>query len=357
MAGRPRAQIGWATIRLGTLALGIVVVGNVGSAAWLPAHPRVPEIDARNWTYQLQDYDLRQIRESRFDLIVMDYSSTGGADGEFTAEQIRALRQDGPCGDRTVLAYMSIGEAEDYRFYWDPSWVDANGDPKASAPAYLGPTNPAWEGNYKVRYWLKAWQRVIYGTAQGTGKSYLDRILDAGFDGVYLDIVDGFEYWGPRELDGTDERRKAPADMVRFIKRLARYARKTRGRPGFLVVPQNGAGIISADSYPDAADADKEAARQRRRYFRVVSGIGAEDLFYVGGRDENNSLHPQNYRMKFLDQFAGAGKTVLSIDYLTRPNLIEGFWQRATARGYLPYATVRDLDQLTIPAGHAPTCS
>ena len=42
-----------------------------------------------------------------------------------------------------VLAYLSIGEAEDYRGYWDPSWVDASGVPiPGVAPAWLGAENP-----------------------------------------------------------------------------------------------------------------------------------------------------------------------------------------------------------------------
>ncbi len=45
--------------------------------------------------------------------------------------------------------------------------------------------------NYKVRYWEDGWQDIIFGN----DNSYLKKILDAGFDGVYLDIIDGFEYF------------------------------------------------------------------------------------------------------------------------------------------------------------------
>jgi len=33
--------------------------------------------------------------------------------------------------------------------------------------------------------------QIIYGN----NNSYLKKILDAGFDGVYLDIIDAFEYF------------------------------------------------------------------------------------------------------------------------------------------------------------------
>jgi cysteinyl-tRNA synthetase len=38
---------------------------------------------------------------------------------------------------------------------------------------------------------MKEWQDIIFGDADG----YLDRIMNAGFDGVYLDIIDAFEYF------------------------------------------------------------------------------------------------------------------------------------------------------------------
>ena len=79
---------------------------------------------------------------------------------------------------------MSIGEAEDYRFYWDDSW--STGD-----PVWLDRENPNWAGNFKVRYWEDEWQEIVLSGAN----SYLGGILSAGFDGVYLDIIDGFEYF------------------------------------------------------------------------------------------------------------------------------------------------------------------
>jgi cysteinyl-tRNA synthetase len=79
---------------------------------------------------------------------------------------------------------MSIGEAEDYRYYWQTEWEK---DP----PSWLAEENPEWSGNYKVQYWNKDWQNIIYGK----GNSYLNKILDVGFDGVYLDIIDAFQYF------------------------------------------------------------------------------------------------------------------------------------------------------------------
>ena len=79
---------------------------------------------------------------------------------------------------------MSVGEAEDYRYYWQNNW-------STNKPNWLDAENPNWPGNYKVKYWDKNWQNIIVGNDQ----SYTKKILDANFDGVYLDIIDAFEYY------------------------------------------------------------------------------------------------------------------------------------------------------------------
>lgn len=86
---------------------------------------------------------------------------------------------------RLVISYMSIGEAEDYRYYWESAW-----DRRADRPEWIVSENPNWPGNYVVAYWEPAWQQIIVGE-----DGYLSRILDAGFDGVYLDIIDAFEHF------------------------------------------------------------------------------------------------------------------------------------------------------------------
>ena len=54
-----------------------------------------------------------------------------------------------------------------------------------SAQAFLGPENPDWKGNYKVRYWQPEWQALI--------QARIVELADAGFDGAYLDIIDAWE--------------------------------------------------------------------------------------------------------------------------------------------------------------------
>lgn len=127
-----------------------------------------------------QDF-IDDISSTNYDIILMDLYHNEEA---YTSDEISQLKIKDNHGSRLVIAYMSIGEAEDYRFYWDNSW-------NSKKPVWLDKENPDWAGNYKVRYWEQSWQEIIYGN----DNSYLKNILSAGFDGVYLDIIDGFEYF------------------------------------------------------------------------------------------------------------------------------------------------------------------
>ncbi|MCR5453827.1 MAG: endo alpha-1,4 polygalactosaminidase [Bacteroidales bacterium] len=142
--------------------------------------------DVQNFLYILElskfkskDDFISKVCATNYDLIVMDLFFYD--DLAFTAEDVERLRQKANGGKRMVVCYMSIGEAEDYRFYWQEDW-------KNNPPEFLDEENPDWEGNYKVKYWTKSWQDVILN-------QYLPKIIDAGYDGVYLDIIDAFEYY------------------------------------------------------------------------------------------------------------------------------------------------------------------
>ncbi|MDA3952369.1 MAG: endo alpha-1,4 polygalactosaminidase [Bacteroidales bacterium] len=120
---------------------------------------------------------------TNYDLLIMDYFF-GDDNLEFTGQEVQELKQKANGGNRLVVIYMSIGEAEDYRYYWDDSWT-------VGSPEWVEAENPEWEGNYKVQYWNSEWQSIIFGD----DNAYLDKIINAGFDGVYLDIIEGFEYF------------------------------------------------------------------------------------------------------------------------------------------------------------------
>ncbi|PIE98753.1 MAG: hypothetical protein CR988_01930 [Treponema sp.] len=132
--------------------------------------------------YESKDEFIDAVTATNYDLLIMDLFFYD--DILFTSDEVNRLRKKKNGGERLVIAYMSIGEAEDYRYYWKDEW-------NKEKPGWLDAENRNWAGNYKVKYWDKDWQKIIFGN----DNSYLKKILDAGFDGVYLDIIDAFDYY------------------------------------------------------------------------------------------------------------------------------------------------------------------
>lgn len=135
--------------------------------------------------YGTRENFLKRLRETDYDLLIIDLYF---GDRPWTPEEIATLGTKKDGGKRLVYAYMSIGEAEDYRKYWNPEW-------EARRPDWLAESNEEWEGSYKVRYWRKEWKDILCGSSD----AYLDRILRAGFDGAFLDVVDTFYYFEEME--------------------------------------------------------------------------------------------------------------------------------------------------------------
>jgi cysteinyl-tRNA synthetase len=125
---------------------------------------------------------INAITSTNYDLLIMDLFFDDGT--EFTATEIHQLKNKANGGKRLVISYMSIGEAENYRYYWQTSW-------SSNKPSWIDSENPEWAGNFKVKYWEQEWQNIIFGN----NNSYLQKIISANYDGVYLDIIDAFEYY------------------------------------------------------------------------------------------------------------------------------------------------------------------
>ncbi len=144
--------------------------------------------DAKNFLYLINPASfsskqqfINELKNTDYDIIIIDLFFNEEILTSFDIEQLK-LKKNGR--KRLVICYMSIGEAEDYRYYWRAEW-------ETNPPSFLCEQNPNWPGNYKVKYWDPLWQSIIYGNET----SYLKKIIDVKFDGVYLDIIDAYEYF------------------------------------------------------------------------------------------------------------------------------------------------------------------
>lgn len=128
-----------------------------------------------NPSFSTKQQFIQAVQATNYDLVLIDLYFN---EEMLTATDVAALKTKANGGSRLVICYMSIGEAEDYRYYWNT--LDKT---------LVCQENPDWKGNYAVKYWEGDWKSIIYGNDQ----SYLKKILDAGFNGVYLDIIEAYE--------------------------------------------------------------------------------------------------------------------------------------------------------------------
>ncbi len=291
-----------------------------------------PIDQAQNWTYQLQNADPQQVASSGFDMIVMDYSRDGTDAEQYTKDEIQQIKNSGTI----PICYISIGEAEDYRFYWSTNWSE-------NKPEWLGSANPEWKGNYAVKYWYTDWQKIIY--------SYLDKIIAQGFMGIYLDKVDEFEYWSdstnPDGLVWSED--STALWMSRFIRQIANYVRSKAGAD-FYIIPQNGEKILEYD--PDLIN--------------IISAWGVEDMFYNGTEawTDDDWQYILDERIPNIRKAQNASKPIFSVDYVDNgigywggnKARIDDYYSKCHQYGYIPYAALKNraLDKINIIKGLQP---
>ena len=148
-----------------------------------------------------KDNYLNSLAKTWYDCLIIDL--------EFNSQplqwkDIKRLRYKPDGTRRLIVAYLSLGEAEVYRSYWDEEWSNYKPDSDdKSSPNYLawksavsncdwisGP-NKDWAGNFKVKYWTDEWKKVLFGTDNST----IDLIMRANFDGIFMDVIDAYEYF------------------------------------------------------------------------------------------------------------------------------------------------------------------
>ena len=91
------------------------------------------------------------LARTTFDTFVLDPT--------LSRANVQRLKKKPDGKPRLVLAYLNVGEAEDYRSYWKKAW-------EKQPPEWLGASNAFWKGDHRVRHWHPDWQRLVYGTQQ-----------------------------------------------------------------------------------------------------------------------------------------------------------------------------------------------
>ena len=135
--------------------------------------------------FKTRESYINALAATNYDLLIVDLYYD---DRPLSPEETTRLKRKANGGQRLLLSYMSVGEAADYRPYWQSTW-------KNERPHWLAEPNPEWPGSYKARYWSQEWHDLLYGSPN----AYLDMIMAAGFDGAFLDVMDAWQYFRENE--------------------------------------------------------------------------------------------------------------------------------------------------------------
>ncbi len=259
------------------------------------ATPAVADRDAvrngKSWSIQLQG-NTSALKKSNADVAVVDPDEV---------KNPAQLKTKAKGGKRAVLAYISIGEAEEGRAYM-----------KKGSKKWLTKEGQGWSGNYKTRFWDEDWKGIV--------KSRVKAALAAGYDGVYLDRVDTYE-----RMNAPGGSRKA---MIKFVKEVASDARRSKGDAAVAV--QNAEELLSDNSYVDTIDA-----------------IGKEDLYHGINHDgSRNNKGAVKASVDLLKKAKLRGKGVYVVEYLDGEHA-KRVRNEASRDGFVASTGKRKLDSAT----------
>lgn len=349
----------------------IVLLGGVAApvSAQSPAEARLAHVD--QWFYyisvDLASDELEQIRTSTYDLVVIDPIVTEENNEDYDiAGTVAALQQSGNGAGqpKLVLAYIDIGQAESYRTYWQSGW-------RIGDPVWIAGGDPdGWEENYPVAYWYDEWYAIWFdGFARADGTAspgLLQVILDAGFDGIYLDWVEAYDDPNVIELaeaEGLD----ATEEMIWFIEDISAFVKAQD--PDHIVIAQNAAQLAEYDDY-----------------LAVIDGIAQEQTWFDGGADgqpegdcplpateadvdtaayadslspicraqyeefPDSTLHVSSEEyLYYLTLARDKGEFILTVDYALDPANVAWIYAQSRALGFVPFAGARSLDRFIPP--------
>lgn len=322
--------------------------------------------DVRFWAYQIQDISktgaVAKLADSNYDMLVVEPTRTDWSsddkyfDARGMVDRLKNTSAHDNQHSKLVVAYVDIGEAEDWRWYWYKQGWSREDNPgpddplPADWPDFILARDPdGWTGNYPVAYWDPRWKDIIiYGKNQdsapyGDYSSVVDEVVKDGFDGIYLDWVEGYEFEAVQKkasADGVD-----PAlEMIRFIEEIKSYARERK--PGFLVIQQNAAALC--DNHLELFDIVDAIAQEAVWY----DGTGGDDWNDPNGCDYGNEESLTGYYLEYLDRFLENGVPVFNCEYAC--NYAQDAYKKSYSKSYAPYCTRRSLSNLstTPPPGY-----
>ena len=310
--------------------------------------------DVEHWFYYLgfepSGALWEQTAVSAYDLIVMEPIFTDQENADYPIAQVVDDFHNA-AHPKLVIAYVDIGQAEDWRTYWQPDW-------EIGDPAWIVANDPdGWEGNYPVAYWDEEWQSIWLDPQDG----YLQQLIAVGFDGIYLDWVEAYSdenVISAADAAGVD----AEEEMVAWVSALAANGRYQN--PNFIVIAQNAPELVENGEYTAVID----GLAQEQTWFdgaasnkppgdcplpRTEADVDT-DVYYnalpplcqqMYDDFPDSTLHVSSeWYLNYLTLAQEKGLPVFTIDYTVQPNNINSVYAQSRQHGFIPFTSERALD-------------
>lgn len=300
-------------------------------------------IEVTEWMYQIQELDdndnIDRLDDTDYDMLVVE-PGFNFTESPYDIDYLVSKLKQKPNGeDRILLAYIDIGQAEDYRDYWPSNWVAPTAT-QAGSPDFLVTIDPdGWSGNYPVAYWDTDWQDIWTGP-----NGLIEQLANYGFDGVYLDWVEAYD--DDKVIERAEMNNINPEDeMMLFIQRIGDKGKGIKS--DFLVIPQNAPYLLDAD--PDF-------------YTSIIDGVATEDTWFYGEGDgewdssdagdlTGGERHADDYstasRIAQSKKYLALGLPVFTVDYCISTSNAAFVYNESRANGFIPIVTRVSLSEIT----------
>ncbi len=295
-----------------------------------------------------------QIEQSSYHMVVMEPIFNESNNADFPIADI-VERYHSAKVPKLVLAYVDIGQAEEWRTYWRDGW-------KVGDPEWIIANDPdGWEGNYPVAYWHDDWREIWLGE-----NGIMQGIVDVGFDGIYLDWVEAYSDENvitAAAAAGVDPEQ----EMVWWVEDLANFAREQN--PDFVIIGQNAAELASNDDYVATIDAiaqeqtwfdgaadnnpsgdcplpATEADIETQAYLESLSA----ECLELHNNFPDSTLHMSSEEyVKDLSAAKARGLKIFTVDYTVQEMNIQQVYATSRSLGFVPFASERALSIFVDP--------
>jgi cysteinyl-tRNA synthetase len=335
-----------------SLLLAATLAGASVAQAAPPSTEPLPLNEVKFWASQLQETQAPggadALAASKYDMLVVEPARTEQEYSLFNTaamvSQLKASTAHDGVHRKLVIAYVNAGEAENPRWYWKWSqdWKQGHSKPADWPSFILKPDPEGWGGNFPVAYWDPAWKQiVITGKNAAPDKwrdyvSVVDETIRDGFDGIYLDWVEGYD--DPGIVAAAKQAKVDPAaEMVKFINEIRAYAQKRN--PHFLIIVQNGAELI--EDAPEIIEAVDALSQEH------IWAKGGSDVEWDNPAGYDSPTDPEDTAatLKVLKLFRHHGKPVFNIEYAVTK--APGLYKLSRENGLVPYCSRSGLSQLS----------